>query len=187
MAALGAISIGLIAVAGAIFFRLWEGQTGTLDLAAISSKRPTAPAGPGPIIKFQRSGFSQSDEARFLAADFAIIGKVNGLPHPVLVALTETGNPPSRMANPGEKFNATDYIRDPTEPRTRLIFAGVFQDRCFVHYERGGRAHEYLLAFFMLKPEDRMVPLFQAHCGRARTLNELRALVSKGQCPEPTP
>ena len=49
-----------------------------------------------------------------------------------------------KIADPGQKWNATDSIIDPTLPGKRLIWATVAGDYYYiVHYERGGIAHSY--------------------------------------------
>jgi hypothetical protein len=48
-----------------------------------------------------------------------------------------------KIAEPGEKWNATDSIIDPTLPGKRLIWAAVGGDYYVVHYERGGIAHTF--------------------------------------------
>jgi hypothetical protein len=47
------------------------------------------------------------------------------------------------MADPGQKWNATDSIIDPTLPGKRLIWAGLGDGYYIIHYERGGIAHSY--------------------------------------------
>jgi hypothetical protein len=49
----------------------------------------------------------------------------------------------STLADPGQKWNATDSIVDPTLPGKRLIWAAIGGDYYVVHYERGGIAHTY--------------------------------------------
>ena len=48
-----------------------------------------------------------------------------------------------RIADPGQKWNATDSIIDPTLPAKRLIWAPVGGEYYVVHFERGGIAHTY--------------------------------------------
>ncbi|HJW37592.1 MAG TPA: hypothetical protein VJ420_03110 [Candidatus Udaeobacter sp.] len=47
------------------------------------------------------------------------------------------------VAEPGQKWNATDAIVDPTLPGKRLIWAAVGGEYYVVHYERGGIAHTF--------------------------------------------
>jgi len=48
-----------------------------------------------------------------------------------------------RLADPGQNWNATDAVIDPTLPGKRLIWAAVGADYYVVHYERGGIAHSF--------------------------------------------
>jgi|SRR5215831_17161887 len=57
---------------------------------------------------------------------------------PAIVTLC-TGDD-GKLAEPGEKWNATDSIIDPTLPGKRLIWAAVGGEYYVVHYERGGIA-----------------------------------------------
>jgi hypothetical protein len=58
---------------------------------------------------------------------------------PVIVALC-CGD---KLAEPGQKWNATDAITNPTLPGKRLIWAPVGGEYYVVHYERGGIAHTF--------------------------------------------
>jgi hypothetical protein len=60
---------------------------------------------------------------------------------PAIVALCAGEN--NRMADPGQKWNATDAIIDPSLPGKRLIWAAVGGEYYVVHYERGGIAHTF--------------------------------------------
>jgi hypothetical protein len=60
---------------------------------------------------------------------------------PEIVALCAGDN--GKMADPGQKWNATDVITDPSLPAKRLIWAAVGGEYYVVHYERGGIAHSY--------------------------------------------
>jgi hypothetical protein len=79
------------------------------------------------------------------------------------------------MANPDQKFEATDVIQDASVPRKRLIFAGVADNKCFVHYEQGGRAHSYVVEFFGATSTENMKPLWRGHCrAPAANIQDLR-------------
>jgi hypothetical protein len=60
---------------------------------------------------------------------------------PAVVALCVDDN--GKLADPGQNWNATDAITDPTLPWKRLIWAAVGGDYYVVHYERGGIAHSF--------------------------------------------
>jgi hypothetical protein len=48
-----------------------------------------------------------------------------------------------KLADPGQNWNATDAITDPTLPWNRLIWAAAGSDYYVVHYERGGIDHSF--------------------------------------------
>src|SRR5260370_3153799 len=106
------------------------------------------------------------------------------IPRPVLRVFTEVGGSRPVMANPGKRFEATDFIVDSSIPRKRLIFAGVSGDRCFVHYEQGGIAHSYLLALFTVTSPATMKPIWRGYCGHAAHIRDLRSELAAG-CSQP--
>jgi len=60
---------------------------------------------------------------------------------PAVVALCV--NDKGRLAGPGQNWNATDAITDPTLPWKRLVWAAVGNDYYVVHYERRGLDHRF--------------------------------------------
>jgi hypothetical protein len=48
-----------------------------------------------------------------------------------------------KLADPGQNWNRTDAITDPTLPWKRLIWAAIDGDYYVVHYERGGIDHSF--------------------------------------------
>jgi Enoyl-(Acyl carrier protein) reductase len=62
---------------------------------------------------------------------FHEVHSTNDLPREVVALVASDG----RLANPGEKWNATDSITDPTLPDKRLIWAAVGGAYYAVHYE----------------------------------------------------
>lgn len=61
------------------------------------------------------------------------------LPIAILALCADDG----RLAEPGQKWQATDVIVDRTLPGKRLIWAAVRGGYYVVHYERGGIAHTF--------------------------------------------
>jgi len=59
-----------------------------------------------------------------------------------------------KIAEPGQKWNATDAIIDPTLPGKRLIWGAVGDDYYVVHYERGGIAHTFHILVAKLAKND---------------------------------
>ncbi len=64
----------------------------------------------------------------------------NDLPSAIL---TLCAGDNGKIADPGQKWNATDAIIDPTLPGKRLIWAAVGGEYYVLHYERGGIAHTF--------------------------------------------
>ena len=75
------------------------------------------------------------------SARFHEVHTTSDLPSAIL-ALCDGGGD-GKLAEPGQKWNATDAIIDPTLPGKRLIWAAVGGDYYVVHYERGGIAHTF--------------------------------------------
>jgi len=70
---------------------------------------------------------------------FHEVHSTGDLPAAIVALCADDG----RLAEPGQKWNATDAIVDPTLPGKRLIWAAVGADYYIVHYERGGIAHTF--------------------------------------------
>jgi hypothetical protein len=91
--------------------------------------------------------------AGILDGDFEIVTSVNRLPTSVRSAFAVLARQSSfEMADPGQNFQATDFIAKTALPWRRLIFAGISAEKCFLHYERGGRGHSYYLVVFTTEP-----------------------------------
>lgn len=83
---------------------------------------------------------AEDREALQDASRFHEVHATTKLPAAIL-ALCDGGD--GKLAEPGQKWNATDVITDPTLPGKRLIWAAVGGEYYIVHYERGGIAHTY--------------------------------------------
>lgn len=59
-----------------------------------------------------------------------------------------------RLADPGQNWNATDAVTDPTLPWKRLIWAAVGDEHYVVHYERGGIDHSFHILVAKLTRDD---------------------------------
>ena len=59
-----------------------------------------------------------------------------------------------KLAEPGQHWNATDAVTDPTLPWKRLIWAAVGSDYYIVHYERGGIDHSFHILVAKLAKND---------------------------------
>ena len=133
-----------------------------------STNKTAVASGQHAANEFLEPDMNVGTRRTFLAGEFVIVRKVADLPIGMRSLYA--------MADPGERFEATDVIMDSTLPRRRLIFGGVAQNRAFIHYEQGGIAHTYMTEFFRLESGDTAVRVWRGYCGRAETLADLRGL-----------
>jgi hypothetical protein len=78
---------------------------------------------------------SSIEREHLLDGQFKMISKTEDIPATVKQAFSKiTRQPPFAMANPGQKFQVTDFVVDGTLPWRRLAFAGVQDDKWFVHF-----------------------------------------------------
>lgn len=83
---------------------------------------------------------------------FHVVHFTRDLP-PTILALCDGGGD-GKLAEPGQKWNATDAIIDPALPGKRLIWATVGGDYYVVHYERGGIAHTFHILVAKLRNDN---------------------------------
>jgi hypothetical protein len=153
-----------------------------LLFSIVAMVREHKPLGEPPAIDFP-SAVSQATRIELLQDDFSIINKVRNLPPAVLRRFTEKGGSRLVLADPNANFNPGDVIWDASVPQRRLIFAGESKDKCFVHYERGGRGHSYIIEVFELDPAAEAHPLWFGYCRQpANDLEKLRSEVMSGGC-----
>jgi hypothetical protein len=153
-----------------------------IALGAFVWRKSRLPAlGEAQYIEFPPTSAAQAEE--FLDGNFSLITDVRNLPSPVLAAFTERGGSRLVIANPGEKFRATDVVVDATVPSKRLILAGVSGEKVFVHYEQGGIGLSHVLALYEVPLMERIQPVWRGYCGApARSVPELRSWVRDGTC-----
>ncbi|HEU0274633.1 MAG TPA: hypothetical protein VFQ83_08920 [Candidatus Udaeobacter sp.] len=81
---------------------------------------------------------------------FHKVHSTRDLPTAVIALCSEDG----KIADPGQNWNATDAVTDPSLPWKRLIWAGVGGDYYVVHYERGGIAHSFHVLVAKMSKQD---------------------------------
>ncbi len=86
------------------------------------------------------------------ASRFNEIRATSNLPSAIL-ALCDGGGD-GKLAEPGQNWNATCVITDPTLPGKRLIWAAVGGEYYVAHYERGGIAHTFHILVAKLGKND---------------------------------
>jgi hypothetical protein len=95
---------------------------------------------------------AEDRQALLDASRFHELHSTSDLP-PAILALCDGGGD-GKLAEPGEKWNATDVITDPTLPGKRLIWATVGGEYYVVHYERGGIDHSFHILVAKLTKDD---------------------------------
>jgi hypothetical protein len=75
------------------------------------------------------------------ASRFHEVHSTSDLPSVILTLCDGGGD--GKLAEPGQNWNATDVITDPTLPGKRLIWAAIGGEYYVVHYERGGIDHSF--------------------------------------------
>jgi hypothetical protein len=148
-------------------------------LVSTTNREPEWPPGEPRPIKFASPNMTSVERREFLTADYRIVQKVADLPAGIRRLYTVKGGSRVAIADPGERFEATDVITDQDLPRRRLIFAGVAQASAFIHYEEGGIAHSYIVELFRLESPDLAVGLWRGYRGPTKNLEEMKRLVSK--------
>ena len=116
-----------------------------------------------------------SDEDRKALANLVEVRRVDAVPAGVWTAFAAaSADHSSSMANPGEKWQATDVIMEKGLPWRRLIFAGVSDQYCLLHYERGGIAHSFHLMLFR-RDGDEWRLVWRAASGHIEKLSDVAA------------
>jgi len=158
---IGSVTL-VFAFAALLYFRKrFVAPTDKLEISiSDASRKLELPPGEPAPIKFVAPNMNSHERQTFLSADYEILQTVSDLPAGIRSLYTVKGGP--------------------TLPRRRLIFAGVSQDRAFLHYEEGGIAHSYVIELFRLEPSQTAIGVWRGFCGPAKSLADLRQLMSAG-------
>jgi hypothetical protein len=114
------------------------------------------------------------------AARFHETHSTRDLPLAILTLCDGGGD--GKLAEPGQKWNATDVIIDPDLPGKRLIWAAVGGDYYVVHYERGGIAHTYhVLVAKLTKDDAKPKPVWRAMGGPFKNYAAFVAALRSGK------
>ena len=93
------------------------------------------------------------------ASSAKIVRSTKDIPATVMQACTSIAYQGDfRMANPGEKFEATDFILDDTLPQRRLIWVARVPHYYLLHYEHGGIGlHQHVVVVSYSDPKSAKV------------------------------
>jgi len=135
------------------------------------------------VAQQQGHQLSAAEKEHILDGQFKMVSTTEGMPANVKQAFSEITREPSfALANPGQKYQVTDVVVDRNLPFRRLVFAGVKDDKWFVHYERGGRGHSYYVLVFKVDPHgDAHFVWGGSGPNGAKNLEQLRKMVATGQ------
>jgi hypothetical protein len=124
-----------------------------------------------------------AEREHILDSQFTEVKKTEAMPVDAKQAFAAiTGEPSFALANPGQKYQATDFVVERGLPRRRLVFAGVRGGEWFVYYELGGIGHSYCVLLFKVDPQNRLQFVWGgAGSSSAKNLDQLRKMVAAGQ------
>jgi hypothetical protein len=130
-----------------------------------------------------RYQLSQGERQQILDGQFKVISTTDAIPSKVKQGFSDITRQQSfAMANPNQKYQVGDVVLDRNLAHRRLIFAGASDDRCFIHYERGGRGVGYYVVVFKVNSGGNAHFVWGGAGGsRAKNLEQLRKMVATGQ------
>ena len=131
----------------------------------------------------KRHQLSAAERERTLDGQFSVIKTTESIPKNVKQAFSEITRQSSfALADPGQKYQGGDVVTDRNLAFRRLVFAGVNDDRWFIHYERGGRGHGYYVVVFKVDFDGRAHFVWGGSGASGATdLEQLRKMVVAGQ------
>jgi hypothetical protein len=95
----------------------------------------------------------------------------------------EEGGERMTIADPGKKYQDLDVIVEEGLPWMRLILAGISGNKCFVYFERGGRAYTRHLEIYRVVSGIETQLLWHGSCNvNTASLRKLREKYHAGQC-----
>ena len=175
------MSVAVVPVACSLFFgfRVWQ----ILKGPDLTPRKMTLPEVPG---DFELKNAPPLDDVHLLDDEFRIVRRVSELPSVCISTfessfVTVNGRPPRpgefRVANPGERFQWSDYITEEL-PFRRLEFAGLGATKCFIQYQSGGQPSTFCLAVIDYTSHNK-IRVGQFHERPANSLDELRRMIAQ--------
>lgn len=117
---------------------------------------------------------------KLLDGDCSTISRSRELPDPIKNAFaTLTRDRPFALADPGARFNTTDFIEEDL-PMRRLVLAGHCEDRWFIEYEHGGIGLSIALMVLRVNHDQSVTLLWGTYLEeKATNLDKLRSKINK--------
>ena len=147
------------------------------------TKQPYAAPQATPTPQQSQGGIAElAEPLRTLGSELTIVEKTRQLPtscKAAFVALTKM--PKFEMAEPGESFQVGDVVVF-HQPWRRLVLGGFNAERCFIHYEKGGRGHSNYTVLFGVSRDGKATFLWGgAGWGTSPSLEKLRSDIADGK------
>jgi hypothetical protein len=116
---------------------------------------------------------------------FDVVSSIRGLPLGVRAAMitlfdSREFDVQRDIAQPGERFQGADAIKDPSLPLRRLIAAECSLDHCLIYYERGGSRLTFHVALFHWMPEATRFEAGGLAPKRLETIADVRSALLSG-------
>jgi len=85
------------------------------------------------------------------------------------------------LAEPGARWQVTDYVVDESLPRRRLQAVATKNDYVLIFYEQGGRGHSYHVSAFRLENNAAQLVWRAVRPNRTVTVDRLRKSIKSGE------
>lgn len=123
------------------------------------------------------------DRQHLLDGQFTLVTSTAAMPRSLKNAFAVISSARQfEMADIGKDYQATDFVVKPGLPSRRLIFAGTNGEKWFIHYEHGGRGHNYAVVVFTANPQGGVEFLWGGEgIVPARDLDDLRNKLADGR------
>jgi len=155
----------------------------TLTTFAGPQKAAVSPGKPNDSFRQFHKVLSNAEKRHILDGQFTLVVSTQAMPEPLKKAFTVvTREQEFELANPGQKYQATDVIEEGHLTSRRFIFGGANGDKWFIHYEHGGIGHSYAVVVFAKTTQGGWEFLWGGVAfQRAKDLDDLRKKIADGR------
>lgn len=156
-----------------------------LALVVSACKSQPTPPTPASATTSQTSGPDARlpEPERTLSSTLTLVKTTAELPDSCKAAFMRLAHMSKfEMAEPGEKFEATDVVSG-NLPRRRLMLGAYSQTRCLISYEKGGWGLSRKVVFFAVMPDQKTEFIGGTYLDRAASFEDMRAALLKRKMP----
>lgn len=132
---------------------------------------------PYPGTESEYSGITDNNALKWISdGNYKIVTSFSAMPQEIQDKIL----PPSeKMADPHQRFNSTDVIREGL-PMRRFTTGGFSNEMAFVVYEQGGRAHNQKVV--VIKRTGNRDILFFGYCDEiVSSMEQLKSIIKSGK------